>query len=241
MDKLTTSWGDTAFERRNGDAPTLVFLHGTGCDSADWRGVLNHLSSDIATLAIDFRGHGESAVPDEDFEFNDLAADVGLTLEILNVERPIIVGHSLGGMVGIDLLTKYPLAGLVLLEGWTRLSVVMEAYEKGPRLERMHPDRVQEIESKRDTTLSRFGGDQWRAFWHTVREFDGSAALESTDVPVFEVYGTLGAKPDAQSKLCIPDRPNIRVEWIEGCGHYLPHEMPEHVAQVCQRVHEACR
>jgi len=131
MKTLGTSWGNTAYERREGDAPTLVFLHGTGCDSTDWHTVLRALPASIDTLTLDFRGHGESTVPDEDFEFSDLAADVNLTLEILHIERPIIVGHSLGGMVGIDLSTKRTLAGLVLLEGWTSLSVVVETYKKG--------------------------------------------------------------------------------------------------------------
>ena len=106
METFGTSWGDQAYERREGDSPTLVFLHGTGCDSADWHAVLRHLPSGLDTLSIDFRGHGESSVPDEDIEFRDLSLDIDLALEILHIERPIVVGHSLGGMVGIELSTR---------------------------------------------------------------------------------------------------------------------------------------
>ena len=88
--------------------------------------------------------------------------------------------------------------------------------------------------------MARFGGDQWRGFWHTVTDFDGSAALATIDAPVFEIYGTLGARTDASSRLGIPDRPNIRVEWIEGCGHYLPHAAPEKVAEFCRLAHDSC-
>ncbi len=241
MEMLSNSWGNLAYEHKEGDAPTLVFLHGTGCDSTDWHAVLRHLPANLSTLLIDFRGHGESSVPNEDFEFRDLSADISLALEILHIERPIIVGHSLGGMVGIELSTRRTLAGLVLLEAWTSLSVVTRAYEKGQRYGSLNPDQIGEIDQKWENTMARFGGDHWRGFWHTVQEFDGAGTLEAIDAPVYEIYGTFRALPNAQSQLNIPDRRNIHVQWIEGCGHFLPHEIPEKVAEICRRAHESCR
>lgn len=237
MDLLGTSWGNIAYRRTEGRTPTLVFLHGTGCDADDWSGVLEALPSDIATLTLDFRGHGDSSVPDEDFQFTDLAADVNLALEILGVERPLIVGHSLGGMVGIELGKRKPLAGLVLLEGWTRLGVARKAFEDRQRLGKLTDEQIAEIDRKREATLARFGGDQWRGFWHTVREFDGEDTLSILDFPIWQVYGSHRANDDTLGHLAIPERPNIRVEWIEGCGHYLPHEAPDRVADICKRAH----
>jgi pimeloyl-ACP methyl ester carboxylesterase len=241
METFGTSWGNQAYERREGDSPTLVFLHGTGCDSVDWHAVLRHLPSGLDTLSIDFRGHGESSVPNEDFEFRDLSLDIHLALEILHIERPIIVGHSLGGMVGIELSTRRTLAGLILLEGWTSLSVAGNAFEKGQRTGNLSDHQIGEIDRKREATLKRFGGDQWRGFWHTVKEFDGSAALEAIDIPVYEIYGSSLASPDSQSQLNIPDRSNIHVEWVEGCGHFLPHEVPEKVAEICRQAYAECQ
>ena len=240
METLRTSWGDVAYDRRDGDSPTLVFLHGTGCDSSDWNGVQRALPAGIATLAIDFRGHGDSSVPHEDFQFGDLSADINLALQILRVDRPLVVGHSLGGMVGIELATRCPLAGLVLLEGWTKLGLSRHAFARGRRIGILTPDQIVAIDRKREETLERFGGDQWRGFWHTVTEFDGTSALESIDIPVWEIYGCHLADDDAQDHLRIPDRANIQVEWIDGSGHYLPHEVPEQIAGICVRARAAC-
>jgi pimeloyl-ACP methyl ester carboxylesterase len=240
METLGISWGNVAYSQSDGNGPTLVFLHGTGCDSSDWHGVLRSLPPGIGSLCVDFRGHGESSVPDEDFQFSDLAADINLVLEILHVDHPLVVGHSLGGMVGIELATQCQLAGLVSIEGWTKLGLARNAFAKGRRWGKLTQEQIQEIDRKRDDTLARFGGDQWRGFWHTVQEFDGSHALETHDIPIWEIYGTHLANTDARDHLLIPDRSNIQVEWIDGCGHYIPHEAPEAIAEICQRAHTAC-
>lgn len=240
MESINTSWGRLAYNRREGTGPSLVFLHGTGCDADDWRGVIGRLPAGIDCTCIDFRGHGRSDVPAEDFQFSDFTHDVRLALEILDLDRPILVGHSLGGMVAIDVAGLRDVAGLVLLEGWTSLSVVTSAFERGQRFGQLGAPRIEEIEQKRDETLARFGGDQWRGFWQTVGEFDGSEILARLDIPIIEVFGTHWAKERTPSALGIPDRPNIRVEWIDGCGHFLPHEAPEGVASICVSARDAC-
>jgi pimeloyl-ACP methyl ester carboxylesterase len=243
MQTLGTSWGNAAYSQRSGsdEGPTLVFLHGTGCDSIDWRGLQRHLPSTISTVSFDFRGHGESSVPDEDFDFSDLTSDIHLLLEILAVNKPLIVGHSLGGMVGIELSTMRSLAGLVLVEGWTRLVHARAAYQTGPRFGSLTAEQIQEVERKRDATMARFTGDQWRAFWHSVTAYDGSTALDTIECPVFELYGTDHARPDTRERLGVPERSNIHFEWIESCGHYIHYERPESVAKICIQAHQTCR
>ena len=49
------------------------------------------------------------------------------------------------------------------------------------------------------------------------------------------------ARDDAQDHLRIPDRPNIRIEWVDGCGHYMLLEAPEQVSEICCRAHESIR
>src|SRR6185295_173683 len=57
-----------------------------------------HLAGAGHILAVDFRGHGQSsAVPS--FSYEDGVADVGAVVDGLGLERPVVVGHSLGGMI----------------------------------------------------------------------------------------------------------------------------------------------
>jgi pimeloyl-ACP methyl ester carboxylesterase len=102
-------------------------------------------------------------------------------------------------------------------------------------------DQIQEIESKRDATMARFHGDVWRAFWHSVTAFDGSSTLDTIECPVFELYGTYHARPDARERLGVPERSNIHFEWIEDCGHYTHYEQPESIADICSRAHQMCQ
>jgi len=225
---------------RSGTRPHSFSSTRLGCDASDWSTVLQHLPNNIGTLAFEFRGHGQSSVPDEDFEFSDLSADIHLALEILNVSRPIVVGHSLGGMVGIELTTRRQLSGLILLEGWTSLATVKAAFDPTTQFGTLNPVQIRSIESNRDQTLARFGGDQWRGFWHTVQNFDGYAQLELLDIPVYEVFRSTAREPsETREKLRIPDTPAITMEWVDGAGHYLPHEVPSLVADLCKRMHQS--
>ncbi|HAA74369.1 TPA: hypothetical protein DCE37_04520 [Candidatus Latescibacteria bacterium] len=229
METLQTSWGTVGYERGGESLPTLVLLHATGCDSPDWNGVLDHLLEEIARGAI------------EDFQFSHLATDINLAIELLAIDRPVTVGHSLGGMVAIELASRRSLEGIVFLEGWTRLGVTRNAFVKQQRFGKLTEEQISLIDQKRERTQARFFGDQWRGFWHTVTEFDGLPILGSIDVTAWEVYGGGQAKDDAEEHLLIPDRPNIRAEWINGCGHSPQLERPDAVAGIIARARAACR
>jgi pimeloyl-ACP methyl ester carboxylesterase len=115
---LAMGWGRLAFsDTENAGCPT-VFLHGTGCDRADWQETFDGLSDKVRIIAPEFRGHGLSEVPRERFTLEDLVDDVLALVQALDLERPLFVGHSLGGMVAMALARKTEnVAGLVLLEG----------------------------------------------------------------------------------------------------------------------------
>jgi len=74
------------------------------------------------------------------------------------------------------------------------------------------------------------------AYWRSVRAFDGYAMLSELTIPVVEMYGTAGWREDALTSPLIPDKPNIQIRWIHGAGHFLLHERPHEVAQVCREA-----
>ncbi len=90
-------------ERNPGGAATVLFLHGwlEHCHSFDW--VAQALPSSLRTVALDFRGHGESGhlAGGGLYQFTDYLADVEHTLAALGVEEVHLVGHSLGGSVAL--------------------------------------------------------------------------------------------------------------------------------------------
>ena len=97
-------------------APALVLLHGvTMTADLNWFGVFGALGQHFRVVALDLRGHGRTPLATR-FRLTDCADDVAALVGALGLERAIVVGYSMGGLVA-QLLWRHhrPLvAGLVL-------------------------------------------------------------------------------------------------------------------------------
>jgi len=221
------------YEDRGGRGIPIIFLHGTGCDSEDWAGVLAELPAGLRPIVTDFRGHGGSDTPKAVFSLGDLAADVLALVDHLRLSHVVLAGHSLGGMVALEAARwDRRIGGLLLLEGWTRLASA-SAFSGDRFYGALSSEAVIRIEQKGSDVRGRFDRSVWAAFWKTVEDADAFSFLEQTSVSVVEAYGSMGRCPDTEARLCVPRRPNIELKWIENAGHYLPHERPAEVAALC--------
>ena len=101
------------------DAPTLLFLHGSGQTRQSWGGALEQAAKrGYRAISLDLRGHGDSDwSPDGRYTLDRFAADVREAIEYLGGE-PIVVGASLGGIIGllIGATPQPPMRGLVLVD-----------------------------------------------------------------------------------------------------------------------------
>ncbi|MGY2894246.1 bifunctional 3-oxoadipate enol-lactonase/4-carboxymuconolactone decarboxylase PcaDC [Deinococcus sp. UYEF24] len=96
----------------------LVFLNSLGSDLRLWEGVAEHFRGERATLRCDMRGHGLSDAPAGDYRLQDLSGDLLGLLETLGLEKVVLVGVSVGGMVALDFARRFPglVAGVVLCD-----------------------------------------------------------------------------------------------------------------------------
>ncbi|MFZ5815852.1 MAG: alpha/beta fold hydrolase [Bacillota bacterium] len=69
----------------------------------------------LRLIAVDQRGHGRTANPGRSFHMAQLADDIDGLMRHLGLERPLLAGYSLGGIVGIELARRGLLGGLVVL------------------------------------------------------------------------------------------------------------------------------
>jgi len=104
-----------------GQGPPLVLLHGIMLSSALWVHQLRDLADHHRVIAVDLRGHGQSLPGSAGSGIRILASDVAAVLEALGVENAVVVGHSMGGMVALQMAVDLPigerrrrLAGIVL-------------------------------------------------------------------------------------------------------------------------------
>ena len=79
-------------ERGSGE-PALVFLHYWGGSSRTWDAVVGELSSAHRSIAVDHRGWGNSAAPEQGYTIADLANDAHDVIEALKLSRYVLVGH----------------------------------------------------------------------------------------------------------------------------------------------------
>jgi pimeloyl-ACP methyl ester carboxylesterase len=91
--------------REPGAAPTLLLVHGVGAARLVWAPVLEPLAARYHLVVVDLPGHGASVPlpPGADASCSALAATLGRVLARLGVERPHVVGNSLGGWVALEL------------------------------------------------------------------------------------------------------------------------------------------
>ena len=106
---------------------TVVLLHGKNFCAATWAPTINALTGDgYRVVAVDQVGFCKSSKPAAyQFSLSQLAANTRALLDSLNIERPIVMGHSMGGMLGIryalqnpDAVSRLVLVNPIGLEDW---------------------------------------------------------------------------------------------------------------------------
>jgi 2-succinyl-6-hydroxy-2,4-cyclohexadiene-1-carboxylate synthase len=87
----------------------VLFLHGFMGSSADWRGATAALEGRYRTITVDLPGHGASTgLPPELYTIEGATRALLGILDGLGVERPVIVGYSMGGRLALYLALRHP-------------------------------------------------------------------------------------------------------------------------------------
>jgi pimeloyl-ACP methyl ester carboxylesterase len=89
-------------------AGTVVLLHNIFCDRRVFDQVVETLRPRHRTIAIDFRGHGQSGLGQRPYAVADLVADVVAVLDREEIGRAVVVGLSLGATVALELALAHP-------------------------------------------------------------------------------------------------------------------------------------
>jgi pimeloyl-ACP methyl ester carboxylesterase len=90
-----------------GEGPPTLLLHGIGNYGRYWDLFADAVAGRLRLIAPDARGHGESGRPADGYSPEDFVADALAVLDTLGIERPIVVGHSMGGLHAITLAARH--------------------------------------------------------------------------------------------------------------------------------------
>jgi pimeloyl-ACP methyl ester carboxylesterase len=103
-----------------GDGPDLVLVHGITGNLAVWHlHMVPLLSDQFQVLTYDLRGHGYSDMPETGYDADTMAEDLLQLLDALEIERPMLVGHSYGADIALYFAHSNPerVSQVVAIEG----------------------------------------------------------------------------------------------------------------------------
>jgi pimeloyl-ACP methyl ester carboxylesterase len=111
--------------RWDGPRRPYLLVHGLASNARLWDGVAGDLAAaGHAVVAVDQRGHGRSAKPDDGYSVAQCADDLAAIIARLELDQPLVAGQSWGGNVVLQLAWKHPalVHAIALVDGgWIRL------------------------------------------------------------------------------------------------------------------------
>lgn len=99
--------GADVYYETEGEGQTVVFLHGVMMGSRFFTNQLERLADDYQLLALDFRGHGRSEKTETGHTVPQYAADLEGFLEARDLEDIVLVGWSMGALVGWEYISQF--------------------------------------------------------------------------------------------------------------------------------------
>ncbi|WP_437313702.1 alpha/beta fold hydrolase [Sorangium sp. So ce385] len=242
---------DIHYLRTGGAKPPVVLLHGLMGSGASWTPLARALEGEFDVVMPDARGHGDSSAPHHGYRYDDHASDVVGLIRGLGLSRPVLLGHSMGGMTAAVVASRGAgvLRGLILVDptflsperqrevrdsdvadqhrqalGLRKSDLVAQARARDPR---RSPEIVElQAEARLKTRMAAF--DVLTPPNPEFRDVVGAI-----DVPSLLVIGD--SSPVVTLEMATELRslnPRLRIEQVQGAGHGLPFQRPERLGEV---------
>ncbi|MCW8306820.1 alpha/beta fold hydrolase [Acidiphilium sp. PA] len=207
-----------------GKGPVALLLHGTGAATHSWRDLAPALAANFTVVAPDLPGHGFTETPVwPRMSLPGMAGAVASLLGVLDIAPAIIIGHSAGAAIGIDLCGGGTVApsGLVSLNGAllpyrgnvTRVfSPIAKMFAMNPLVPRLfawrakNPTIVRRLLASTGSTIDAAG----EAHYATLVRRSGHAAAALTMMANWDLDPIEASLPDLASRLLLVTGANDR-------------------------------
>jgi pimeloyl-ACP methyl ester carboxylesterase len=97
-----------AYLEQGSGSPPMLLVHGWTCDHTYFAPQAEYFSKHHRVISVDLRGHGASDKPEQAYTMAGFADDLAFLCEQLGVDRPVVVGHSTGGVIAFELAARHP-------------------------------------------------------------------------------------------------------------------------------------
>ena len=179
----------------NNDGENIVLLHGWGQNIEMMKPIGNPLSKEFNVTIIDLPGHGESSEPLFPWTVNDYVEALKKLLDELEIDNPILIGHSFGGKISLLYASMYKVKKLVLFgspfkKEITKLSLktkILKGLKKVPVLNKLEGFAKKHIGSDDYRNAS----DIMRKILVNTVNLDITENVKKIKAPTLIVWGTL--------------------------------------------------
>jgi pimeloyl-ACP methyl ester carboxylesterase len=239
---------------------TVILLHGNSANAWWWQWVAAELPNDLRLLAVDLRGHGDSEwVTPAAYKPHDYAGDLANFIGEEVRERPIVVGHSMGGVVTLAFASRYAelARGIIVIDTavvssrgrdrflhrlkalptvvYPDLETAKARFRLMPNEGEIHPDRALAIAEKSLMPAEQGG--------YTLK-FDRESFFGGDGLPVMDTIRALSIPTllvraeksrimtQESSEVAAASNPHTRLMVIADAHHHVILEKPAEVAKV---------
>ena len=253
---------EIAIHRHPGAGPEVLLIHGIGSSSADFNPVIHGMGDFCQPIAIDLRGHGASGQPASGYRYSDYIRDLELVLADLHMEHPIILGHSLGGIITLMWAAKNPEVPRALIiedsplrsgedfreafEGWLQLNALPHEVAKAWYAER-NPHWSPELVEQRSFDMvntARSAIEELQSASLANEGLDTVGELGNIRAPLLFLRGDpeSGSMVNNDDLLSLQQLlPQMHVEEFPGAGHTIHRSHPDAWLEMVQQFIEGLR
>jgi len=244
--------------REIGSGPPMIILHGVFGSSDNWFSIGKSFAENWKVYLIDQRNHGQSFHSDE-FNYPVMANDINLFIQNESVGRPVVIGHSMGGKVAMQLAVnqpnlikslvvvdiapkKYPVHHKQLLDGL--FSIDLKNVSSRQDLE-LHISRFENNSAVRQLLMKNVGRDQnnnfkWKLNLNSINNNleKLSDALDYTNPYYAKTLFIMGENSDyinnEDEEMIRQAFPNAKISSIQDAGHWVQADQPEQFIKVVE-------
>ena len=241
------------FAEAGSGEPAIVFIHGWCCDRNYWQPQFDHYQRDHRVLAVDLRGHGASDRPEsDDYSIAGFADDVAWLCGQLGITRPVIAGHSMGGVIALEIAARFPglPAAVALFDSPVCVPAVLLESDRitGLMAALASPDYVaaaqafvagmfieQDGKELAQRTIAAMSSAPQHVMSRALKEtlfYDSETALQKCTVPLLFVGAD---SPPADVARLKSLRPDAIVGQTVGSGHFHQLEVPRQINAMLDR------
>jgi pimeloyl-ACP methyl ester carboxylesterase len=228
-----------------GSGHPVVLLHGWGTSGRVWDAQRTEFSSEYRIVTVDWRGCGGTSAVDTGNTIDQIAEDLHDVIVKLGLDKPIVVGWSMGGTFAVELGVRWPelVGGVVTVDAVYHGGVVEDPEPVRGLVRALRAARIPTLKAMVsewfEPAVGESGYYDW-AYAEVLRSspfidtlyldhlsYDPRPGLARMQVPVRLMHGELDVVIPRRYPLEAAEILGQEVDILQGCGHFPHHLQPE--------------